>query len=249
MSSFFVLFKKEFRGQLRTYRLLIVVAVFFVFGLGTPLMLKYLHELVPAENVAISISEFTTADVVESFISSLGQLGLIAAILVAMGSVATERESGTAAMTLSKPVGCGSFILAKLAALAVTFGIAIAVGAVGCYLYTVVLFGNPGGFDFFIATMLGALYLLFYLAVTVMYSGFVKSPIAAGGLSLVTLAAIAGTAGLPVMKDYSPGALLSWADNVASAGGPNSWWVLTVSVVLIILTTVIGWQVFKRKEL
>jgi ABC-2 type transport system permease protein len=249
VSSFFVLFKKEFRGQLRTYRLLIVVAVFFVFGLGTPLMLKYLHELVPAENVAISIPEFTTADVVESFISSLGQLGLIAAILVAMGSVATERESGTAAMTLSKPVGCGSFILAKLAALAVTFGIAIAVGAVGCYLYTVVLFGNPGGFDFFIANLLGALFLLFCLAVTVMYSSFVKSPIAAGGLSLVTLAAIAGTAGLPVMKDYSPGALLSWAEDVASAGGPNSWWVFIVSVVLIILTTVIGWQVFKRKEL
>jgi len=249
VSSFFVLFKKEFRGQLRTYRLLIVVAVFFVFGLGTPLMLKYLYALVPAESVAISIPEFTTADVVESYISSLGQLGLIAAILVAMGSVATERESGTAAMTLSKPVGCGSFILAKLAALAVTFGIAIAVGAVGCYLYTVVLFGNPGGFDFFIATLIGALYLLFCLAVTVMYSSFVKSPIAAGGLSLVTLAAIAGTAGLPVMKDYSPGALLNWAEDVASAGGPNSWWVFIVSAVLIILTTVIGWQVFKRKEL
>lgn len=249
MSSFFVLFKKEFRGQLRTYRLLIVVAVFFVFGLGTPLMLKYLYALVPAENIAISIPEFTTADVVKSFISSLGQLGLIAAILVAMGSVATERESGTAAMTLSKPVGCGSFILAKLAALAVTFGVAIAVGAVGCYLYTVVLFGNPGGLDFFIATLLGALYLLFCLAVTVMYSSFVKSPIAAGGLSLVTLAAIAGTAGLRGMKDYSPGALLSWAEDVASAGGPNSWWVLIVGVVLIIITTVIGWQVFKRKEL
>ena len=249
MLSFFVLFKKEFSGQLRTYRLLIVVAVFFVFGLGTPLMLKYLYALVPAESVAISIPEFTTADVVKSYISSLGQLGLIAAILVAMGSVATERESGTAAMTLSKPVGYGSFILAKLAALAVTFGVAIVVGAVGCYLYTVVLFGNPGEFDFFIATLLGALYLLFCLAVTVMYSSFVKSPIAAGGLSLVTLAAIAGTAGLPGMKDYSPGALLSWAEDVAAAGGPNSWWVLIVSVVLIILTTVAGWQVFKRKEL
>jgi ABC-2 type transport system permease protein len=249
VSSFFVLFKKEFRGQLRTYRLLIVVAVFFIFGLGTPLMLKYLYALVPAENVAISIPEFTSADAVKSFISSLGQLGLIAAILVAMGSVATERESGTVAMTLSKPVGCGSFILAKLAALAVTFGVAIAVGAAGCYLYTVVLFGNPGGFDFFIATMLGARYLLFCLAVTVMYSSFVKSPIAAGGLSLVTLAAIAGTASLPGMKHYSPGALVSWAEDVAAAGGPNSWWVLVVSVVLIILTTVIGWQVFKRKEL
>jgi ABC-2 type transport system permease protein len=213
------------------------------------LLLKYLHALVPAEGATIGMPEFTTGDVVQSYIRSLGQLGLIAAILVAMGSIASERESGTAAMTLSKPVGCGSFILAKLAALAVTFCVAIAVGAAGCYLYTVVLFGNPGGFDFLVATLLGALYLLFCIAVTVMYSGFVKSPIAAGGLSLVTLAAIAGTAGLPGIKYYSPGALLSWAEDVASAGGPNSWWVLIVSVVLIILAIVIGWQVFKRKEL
>lgn len=249
MSSFFVLFRKEFKGQLKTYRLLIVVAVFLVFGLVTPLLLKYLHALVPAEGATIVIPEFTAGDAVQSYISSLGQLGLVAAILVAMGSVASERESGTAAMTLSKPVGCGSFILAKLAALAVTFSVAMVVGAIGCYLYTVVLFGNPGGLDFFVANLIGALYLLFCLAVTVMYSSFVKNPIAAGGLSLVTLAAIAGTAGLPGMKYYSPGALLSWAEDVASASGPNSWWVLIVSVALIILTTVIGWQVFKRKEL
>ncbi len=249
MSSFFVLFRKEFKGQLRTYRFLIVVALFFVFGLGIPLLLKYLHALIPSENTVIGIPEFTAADAVQSYISSLGQLGLVAAILVAMGSVAGERESGTAAITLSKPVGSGNFILAKLSALSVSFGAAMIVGAAGCYLYTVVLFGNPGGFDFFIANLLGALYLLFCLAVTVMYSSFVKSPIAAGGLSFVTLVAIAGTAGLPGIKYYSPGALVSWAEDVAMTGGPNTWWVLIVSIVLIIMAIVMGWQIFKKKEL
>jgi ABC-2 type transport system permease protein len=249
VSSFFVLFRKEFKGQLRTYRFLIVIALFFIFGLGTPLLLKYLHALIPAEDAVIGIPEFTAADAVQSYISSLGQLGLVAAILVAMGLVAGERESGTAAITLSKPVGRGSFIVAKLGALMVTFGTAVVVGSAGCYLYTVVLFGNPGGFNFFVASLLGALYLLFCLAVTVMYSSFVRSSIAAGGLSFVTLVAIAGTAGLPGIKYYSPGALVSWAENVAMAGGPNPWWVLIVSVVLIITATVIGWRVFKSKEL
>jgi len=249
VSNFFVLFKKEFKGQLKTYRFLIVVALFFVFGLGTPLLLKYLHVLIPAQDSVIGIPEFTAADAVQSFISSLGQLGLVAAVLVAMGSVAGERESGTAAMTLSKPVGSGSFILAKLAALSATFGAAIIVGAAGCYLYTVVLFGNPGGFNFLAACLLGALYLLFCLAVTVMYSAFVRSSIAAGGLSFVTLVAIAGTAGLPGIKYYSPGALVSWAEDIAMSGGPNSWWVLAVSIALIILVIVTGWRVFKAKEL
>lgn len=158
MTRFWVLFKKEARGHLRTYRLLIVVAVFFVFGLGTPLLLKYLHALLPSEDVSIVLPEFTSIDAVKEYIDSLGQVGLIAAILVAMGSVARERESGTAAMTLSKPVGCGTFIAAKLATLAVTFGIGIAVGAIGCYIYTVILFGNPGGLSFFAANLVGTLH-------------------------------------------------------------------------------------------
>lgn len=249
MASFFVLFKKEFRGQHRTYRLLIVLALFLILGMGTPLLLKYLHALVPAEDLTTALPEFTTVDAVEGYVDSVGQIGLITAILLAMGIVAKERESGTAAITLSKPVGCGTFIVAKLAALALTFIIGIAAGGVGCYIYTDVLFGDPNVWDFFLANLLGLLYVLFCLAVTVMYSSFFKSQLAAGGLALVTLVALAGTASLPVMKDYSPGALMAWSQSFASGSGENTWGVLIVSVALIVLTTIIGWQVFKRKEL
>lgn len=82
-----------------------------------------------------------------------------------------------------------------------------------------------------------------------MYSAFFKSQLAAGALALVTLLALAGTAALPVMRDYSPGALLAWSKDVASGSGPNIWGALIVSLVLVVLTTVIGWQVFQRKEL
>ena len=249
MASFLVLFRKELRGQLRTYRLLIVVVVFLVFGLGTPLLLKYLHVLIPADEAIIMPPEFTATDAVKGYLDTLNQVGLIAAILLAMGTVARERESGTAALTLSKPVGSGSFIVAKLAVLALVFGIGIAVGAIGCYIYTVILFENPGGLNFVLANLVGWLYLLFCLAVTVMYSSFFKSQLAAGGLALVTLVALAGTAGLPVMEDYSPGALVGWAQGIATGSGANVWGALAVSLALIALTTIMGWQVFKKKEL
>lgn len=248
MGSFAALFNKEFRGQLRTYRLLIIVAVFLIFGLGTPLLLKYLHVLIPAEEATI-LPEFTAVDAVKGYLDTLGQVGLIAAILMAMGMVSRERETGSAATTLSKPVGCGNFLLAKLVALALTFGLGIAVGAVGCYFYTVVLFGNPGGLNFLLACLVGGLYLLFCLAVTLMYSAFFKSQLAAGGLALVTLVAITGTARLSVMEDYSPGALPAWSQRIASGSGEYLWGMLVVSLVMIVVTTVIGWQVFKRKEL
>ena len=82
-----------------------------------------------------------------------------------------------------------------------------------------------------------------------MYSSFFKSQLASGGLALVTLIVLGATSSLPVMKDYSPGALLSWSQRVVSGSGPDSWGVLLVSMGVVVLTTVIGWQVFKRKEL
>ncbi|MCJ7522967.1 MAG: ABC transporter permease subunit [Dehalococcoidia bacterium] len=249
MGSFVILFKKELKSNLRTHRILIVAAVFFVLGLGTPLILKYLHVFLPADTTDIVIPEFAAIDVIVGYLDSLGQVGLLLAILVAMGSVARERESGTAAMTLSKPVGCGPFVAAKLAALALVFAIGIVVGAVGCYLYTAVLFESTGVMDFFLATLLAALYLLFCLAVTVMYSCFFKSQLPAGGLALVTLIALTATSSLPVMKEYSPGALLSWSESIVSGSGSNAWGAVIVSLGLIVLTAVIGWQVFKVKEL
>ena len=51
-------------GNLRTHRVLIVVAIFFILGLGTPLILNYLDALVPAEDAEIVIPEFTALDVI-----------------------------------------------------------------------------------------------------------------------------------------------------------------------------------------
>ncbi|MCX5999959.1 MAG: ABC transporter permease subunit [Chloroflexi bacterium] len=248
MAGLFVLFRKELRQQVRTHRLLIVVAILLFFGLGTPLLLKYMDRFVP-ENAGVVIPEFTSVEVAQEHIDTVAQVGLIAAILVAMGAVARERESGTAAMVLSKPVGCGRFLTAKLAALAVTFGAALVVGGIGCYLYTVALFGDPGLGHFTAANLTTGLYLLFCLATTLMYSSFFKSQMAAGALALVSLVALAVTSGLPILEDYSPGALLPWSKTIATGSGDNRWGVLVVSLLLTLAVTVIAWQVFKRKEL
>jgi ABC-2 type transport system permease protein len=249
MAGFAMLFRKEIRSAWKTHRVLIVLAVFLVLGLGTPLLLKYMDALLPGGDSGIILPDFTAADAVQGYLNSVGQIGLIVAILVAMGAVARERESGTAAMTLSKPVGSGAFIVSKLAALVLVLGAGIVVGAVGCYLYTGVLFGHLDGGRFLLATLVAALYLVFCLAVTLMYSCLFKSQVAAGGLALLTLVVLAATAGLPGMKEYSPGALASWSERLVTGGGLDPWGALAVGVGLVLATTIAGWQAFKRMEL
>ena len=77
---------------------------------------------------------------VEQLQKNLGQLGALAAIALAMGSVAGELDRGTAALVLAQPVTRAAFLAAKLAAIAIVLGIAVVLAAIGAWVYTGVLF-------------------------------------------------------------------------------------------------------------
>lgn len=66
---------------------------------------------------------------------------------------------------------------------------------------------------------------------------------------MVSLIGLAATSGLPVIRDYGPGALLSWSQGIASGNDSNHWSALIGSAGLVIVTTFVAWQAFQRKEL
>ena len=79
-----------------------------VVGLTSPLLAKFLPEIVKAaagdQLPTIPIPTPVAADAVDQLWKNLAQFGAFAAIVLAMGSVATERDRGTAAFVLSKTV-------------------------------------------------------------------------------------------------------------------------------------------------
>jgi ABC-2 type transport system permease protein len=249
--NFGVLFRKEIVENFKTYKMLIVAALLLFFGLATPLLLKFLPNLLEAsgQKVPIEIPTFTAVDVVDSYVSTLSQIGLLIAVLVAMGAIALERERRTAVMTLCKPAGFGAFITAKLAALAVTFALGLILGAAGCYLYTVVLLGNLSAYSFFLLNVLAGLYLLVCLSITLMYSAIFRNQLAVGGLALATLIALALATNIPQLNSWLPSALLNWGKSLVAGTGSGAWPALAVSIGIIVVTTLIGWQVLKKREL
>ena len=109
-------------------RLLVVVAVFAILGLLSPVFARYVREIVEAVGGGQfegMIPEPTVGDAVVQFTKNIGQFGVLIAILVTMGSVAAEKERGTAAFLLTKPIGRGAFVTAKVVAI----GALLAVGA------------------------------------------------------------------------------------------------------------------------
>ena len=249
--NFTTLFRKELREYLKTYKFLVVVAVFLFFGLSTPIIIKLLPEILKmsGEQIPLALPALGASDALNNYVKNFSQIGLVVAVLVAMGAIAQERERGTAIMTMCKPVGFGSFIMAKMAALVLTFGIGVALGAIGCYYYTVLLLGNIAAGPFIVMNLLGVAYLIVCLSVTLMYSSFFRNQLAAGGLAFATLIAMVLLSSVPVLSGYLPSALMGWAAGLAAGGSGSAWAAVFASAGVVVAAITIGWQTMSRKEL
>ena len=143
MTGFAVLLRKELAEAWRTRRLPVVAGLFVVIGMISPLTARYLREILQAalgDQLTIPIPAPTAIMAVEQLQKNLAQLGALAAIALAMGSVSGELDRGTAALVLAQPVTRAAFISAKLAALAIVLAISVGLAAVSAWVYTGVLF-------------------------------------------------------------------------------------------------------------
>ena len=142
--AFGVLLRKELLESIRTLRLPVVAGLFLFVGLSSPVLARYLPEIIElagGEQLGvIEIPTPTAADAVDQLVKNLAQFGALTAILLAMGLVASEKDRGTAAFILTKPVSRRAFLGAKLAALTVVLGGSTVVAAVAGWIYTALLF-------------------------------------------------------------------------------------------------------------
>lgn len=245
------LLKKEIKEQVRTYKLAIVGGIFVFFGITTPIMLKYLPEILrlAGEDIAIEFPPPTALQALGEYASTIGQVGLLVAVLIIMGSVANELRQGTAIMTLSKPVSRAAFTSAKFLAACLTFAVSLAAGSAFAFVYTVLLIEGVDLAAFAALNLLLAVFLFFCLAVTLLFSSLFKSSLAAGGIAIAVLITQAIGSALPLVGDYMPGRLLSWGTALLAGPGETYWWALAVTLAVIGLCLYASQRSLKNRDL
>jgi len=110
------LLRKELLEQWRTLRLPVIATIFLLVGLSSPLLARFTPEIlksVAGDQFSITLPTPTAADAVDQLAKNLGQFGGLIAVLLAMGAVASEKERGTAALLLTKPVSRAAFLGAR----------------------------------------------------------------------------------------------------------------------------------------
>lgn len=259
MNGFGVLLGKELREQIRTYRLPVAAIVFLLFGISSPVLARYTKELLnllggqATGGIQFVLPDPTAADAIGQLLKNVGQFGILMAILLAMGAVATEKDRGTAALILTKPASRLAFLLAKLVAIAVTLGVSVGVAFVFGWIYTVSLFDNtalnPAGY----VAMAVFLWLtiLAYAALTLLGSTLTSSVAGGAGFGVVALIVTSVVAALPTIGAFMPTALNGPAANLA-LGRPivvDLWQPLLGTLLFICVPFALAWLSFRRQEL
>ena len=227
---------KELREQWRTRRLLVLVVVFGIFGIASPLLARYTPELLGMigtdEGIVIDVPPPTSVDAVAQFVRNIGQTGVLAA------------------MWLTKPVSRGSFLAAKEIGIAAVLAAGIVAAGLAGFIYTSLLFEVPGAGGWALMCFLLLLQVLAYAAATFLGSTLTQSPLAAAGVGIGALTVIAILGALPVVGAWTPSALADAALAIGAGTEPEHTWQPIVATLLLVgAVLVAAWAAFRRQEL
>jgi len=262
---FWIALRKELLQQVRTRRILIVAAVFGLFGLTSPLLAYFTPQMLKAipgaEQFASLMPTPSAADAMTQYIKNLTQFGFVLALLLGMGEIAGEKERGTASLVLCKPLTRTAFVLSKFSAQTLIYLLGFGLATVGGYFYTLVLFGSLDLGLFALLNLALVFWLLPYVAITLLGSVLGKSTGAAAGIALGGIVILLVVSSIPQIADLMPGALAGWAGLLgtqaaggaaaapAGAAGAAGAAALASSVVLTLVCLIASLGFFEQQEL
>ena len=254
MMGFRVLLLKELREQFRPSRMVAVAAVFVLFGILGPLTDRYMKELFDAigsesGGMSFLVPEPSLAGASAQILKNLTQFGIICALLLAMGSVAWEKERGTAGMIMTKPASRAAFLAAKLVAISINLGVAVILGCGLAYVYTTLLYPETFPIGGYVAMSLLLWWtLVIFAAITMLGSTVTRSAIAAAGIGLVSLLVVGIIGALPVIGPYMPASLPA-SELVLGKDPGNFLGPLLFNIALVPALFGATWLTFRRQEL
>ena len=234
MNGYRAFIKKEWMENIRNYRLLIMFALFLIFGMLGPLSAKLMPELIATltPDLQITMAEPTALDSWAQFYKNISQLGFSIMLILFSNCLASEYAKGTLVNVLTKGLPKPAVVLAKffVAAGVMTLSYWMCYGVT--YGYTAYLWPDASlqhtTFAAFALWIMGILYLSMLIFGCVMFRQAFSSIV----FSLAASVVLSLTAFVKQMAAYSPIVLVSKnMDLLAGTAKPSE---LTIPVILAV---------------
>ncbi|MGM0896292.1 MAG: ABC transporter permease subunit [Bacillota bacterium] len=192
MKQFSTLLLKEWRENIRNYKVFWIPIVFILLGATEPLSNYYMPQILDAagglpEGAVIEFPEPEPAQLLVAVMGQFQMIGMLVLVLAYMGSIAGERKNGTATLLYVRPLSFISYFLSKWVMVSLVALISVWAGFLAGYYYTAVLFSALPFGDFlpFVGTY--SLWILLLVTLILFASAAMPNAGLAAALSLAAL--------------------------------------------------------------
>ncbi|TGA98876.1 ABC transporter permease [Sporolactobacillus shoreae] len=254
MSGFTAFFKKEIVEYLRSYKALILLCVFIIFGMMSPLLAKMMPDILSHQainGITLNIPKPTFYDSFGQFFKNLSQMGMAVLLLIFGGVLSQDLSKGTLIMLLAKGLSRHAVILAKFAAALILWTASYAFAVMIQWGYTLYLFDKLPVPHLFFSLFCLWLFGIFILTILLMSSTLVGGAYSGLFLTTAALGALIVCQFIPGTDRFSPLALAS--DNAGlMTGAANLHHAVTavwITVILIVSALAVSLVVFKKKSI
>ncbi len=252
MNGYIAFVKKEFMENMKNYRLLILFAVFLIFGIMSAFLAKFTPEILSAlaADMEMTTSEPVALDAWKQFYKNIS--GGFSAFIILFGScMSNEYSKGTLILMVTKGLSRKAVILAKYTVAAVLMTISYWIGYAATYGYTIFLWNDTNLSNVALAAVslwiVGFLYLSILMIGCVIFKQTFTSILFTGGV-----AAFISLLGMiePIAK-FNPFILTSKnVDLISGEVIPAEFLIPAfISVILSLLGLLIAIRLFNKKQL
>lgn len=252
--AFTTFLAKERRETFKTWRLWVLPGILVFLGLMSPTLTKLTPELLKATaksqpGVIIRFPPQVARDAYLQFMDNLGQLVVIAVIVVGAATISAERKSGTAILVLTKPISRAAFVVAKAVSQLALLICATILGTALCIATTVALFGTGSIGPFVEAVALWLVYAAMILLMMIMLSAAMRSQAPAIGAGIGLWIALLFLTGFPLLRDHSPAGLMAANDAALRGRDVALLWPIATSVLAGLVFVAAAVWFMGRREL
>jgi len=205
------LMKKEWQEFLKTGKFYALIFVFLFFSILSPITAKFMPDVIKglSQGITIVIPPPTWKDAFSQFFKNLNQIIFLVVVLLFLGSIAEEKNRGTASLIVSKGVNRRKWVIAKFLFQFILITLLLIVSFFLCFYYSIILFPDTMIDLPLSGTILFLIYIFFVLSLTIFSSSIGKDLLQAGGIFVTVFVMFNILSILPKVKDYNPMTLSS----------------------------------------
>lgn len=246
--------KKEIMENARTKKILIMLIVFLVLAIMSPLFAKLTPEILKMMDIdasALNLANPTAFDSFVQFFKNIGQMGLIILVIIFSGIMSNEFSKGTLINILTKGVKRNHIILSKFLVASIIWILVYFVSFLIFYLYTIYYFDTAFLNNIIFSASLLCLFGILLISIIILGGTLFRNTIGSLLTPMISYGILLILSVINKLESFNPISLTILNNSlIENKISPSYLYpAIIITICLIVTNIIISILVFKKSEI